>query len=89
MIIEVLGVEPPCNRCRVTYEVVSKTVSDLQLKACSVSKLNVYSPQTVEKYGVVFTPAVAIDGKIVISGRIPSTKELKELLAKHIHPESG
>ena len=33
----------------------------------------------VEK-GVVSTPAVAIDGKIVLSGKIPSIEEAKKLI---------
>ena len=89
MIVEVLGVEPPCHRCKKTLEAVNKAVSELHLENCSISKLNSYSPLTIEKYGVVFTPAVAINGKIVVSGRLPNEKELKKLLAKNVSLESG
>jgi protein-disulfide isomerase len=33
------------------------------------------------KLGVRFTPAVIVDGKIVVSGRVPTVAELKTLLS--------
>ena len=30
--------------------------------------------------GIIFTPALAIDGETKVSGRVPSVKEIKELL---------
>ncbi len=33
-------------------------------------------------YGVNSTPALVVDGKVVVSGRIPNQKDLKELLSK-------
>nr|WP_206076234.1 thioredoxin family protein [Marinitoga lauensis] len=32
--------------------------------------------------GIMATPAVAIDGKIVVSGKIPTLEEAKTLLSK-------
>ena len=34
------------------------------------------------QYGVMRTPGLVIDEKVVISGRIPSSKELKSLLTQ-------
>ncbi len=31
-------------------------------------------------YGVVLPPALAIDGKVKVAGRVPSTEEIKEML---------
>ena len=80
MIIEVLGTEPPCYRCKTTLEIVKTATTDLQLQNCEISKINAYDKSTIAKYGLVITPAVAIDGKIVIFGRIPSKDEMKQLL---------
>ena len=80
MIIEVLGPEPPCYRCVTTLEIVKTTAAELQLENCEISKINAYDKSTIEKYGLVITPAVAIDGKIVVFGRIPSKDELKQLI---------
>jgi len=35
----------------------------------------------IQELGVWTTPAVIVEGKIVVSGRIPSVPELKKLLA--------
>jgi len=32
--------------------------------------------------GVMSTPALMIDGKVVVSGRIPSIAEVKDIMAK-------
>jgi len=90
MIIEVFGPEPPCYRCLKTMEIVNLAAVELQLKNYEIYKLNAYAPSTIEKYGLIFTPAVAIDGKIVVFGRIPSVDEMKELLlANGVAKESG
>jgi len=38
----------------------------------------------IMNYGVLHTPALVIDEKIALSGRVPSSTELKELLTKFI-----
>lgn len=79
MLVEVFGPEPPCWRCMKTLEVVNQAVKELQLD-CEVAKIDAYSRPTIAKYGLVFTPAIAIDGKVCIAGRIPSLDEVKKLL---------
>jgi small redox-active disulfide protein 2 len=32
-------------------------------------------------FGVMFTPALVVDGKVLVSGRVPGGEELKRLLA--------
>jgi small redox-active disulfide protein 2 len=36
----------------------------------------------IMSYGVSSTPALVVDGKVVLKGRLPSNSELKELLTK-------
>ncbi len=73
--IEVLG--PGCARCKETFRVVQHVVDSAGL-ACSVVKNE--SIQRMIELGVMATPAVVIDGGVVISGRIPKADEVKELL---------
>lgn len=80
MIIEVLGPEPPCYRCITTLAIVKTAAAELQLENCEIYRLNAYDKSTITKYGLVITPAVAIDGRIVVFGRIPSMDEMKQLL---------
>jgi protein-disulfide isomerase len=84
MIIEVLGPEPPCYRCITTLEIAKTVAAELKLENCEIYKLNAYAKSTITKYGLVITPAVAIDGKIVVFGRIPSKDEIKQLLLANI-----
>jgi hypothetical protein len=36
----------------------------------------------IMKYGVMSTPALVIDEKVVLKGRVPSSEELRQLLTK-------
>lgn len=84
MIIEVFGPEPPCPRCMRTLEIVKQAVRESQLN-CEVKKIDAYSKSTVAKYGLVFTPAVTINGKVFVAGRIPSVDEVKHILRVAAH----
>jgi small redox-active disulfide protein 2 len=73
--IEVLG--PGCARCKETFRVVQHVVESAGL-TCSVVKNE--SNQRMIELGVLATPAVVIDGRVVLGGRIPKADEVKELL---------
>ncbi|MCA1758195.1 MAG: thioredoxin family protein [Bacteroidales bacterium] len=36
----------------------------------------------IMKYGVMSTPALVVNGKVEIKGRVPSAEEIKQLLIK-------
>jgi small redox-active disulfide protein 2 len=74
-VIEVLG--PGCPRCHETHRVVQHVVDEAKLD-CLVQK-NTSIDRMVE-LGVLSSPAVAFDGKVVLSGRIPKTDEIRRLL---------
>ena len=44
---------------------------------------HVYDVKEVVKLGVGFTPAVVVDGKVVISGKVPRVDELKKILSEY------
>jgi len=77
MNIQVLGTG--CAKCKslekVTREVVEKNGID-----ASISKVE--DIMEIMKFNVLTTPALVIDGKVVIKGRVPSMDELKEILTK-------
>jgi small redox-active disulfide protein 2 len=73
--IEVLG--PGCARCKETFRVVQHVVESAGL-TCSVVKEE--SIQRMIELGVMATPAIVIDGSVVLSGRIPKADEVKALL---------
>jgi small redox-active disulfide protein 2 len=74
-VIEVLG--PGCARCHEAHRVVRHVVDEAKLE-CEVKKSE--SMDRMVELGVLKTPAVAFDGRIVLSGHIPRSDEVKRLL---------
>lgn len=84
--VEVIGVEPPCPRCKKTRENVEKATTklkDYDVKF-EVIKLNVASKETVKKYGALVPPAVAVNGVVKIMGRVPEIGEIERIVRKII-----
>jgi small redox-active disulfide protein 2 len=77
MKIQVAG--PGCPRCQATEKNVFNACAALNLDA-DIS--HVYDTKEFVTLGVRFTPAVIVDGKIVVSGKVPTVGELKSLLSK-------
>jgi small redox-active disulfide protein 2 len=61
--------------------VVTELVKELEVDA-SVEKSN--DVETLMKYGVMRAPAVIVDGKVKVKGRVPSREELKKLIEEEI-----
>ena len=76
MRLEILGTG--CPKCLKLTELVKETVKELGISA-EIVKINKISD--IMNYGIMVTPALVIDGKVVASGKIPSKDELKKLLA--------
>ena len=73
--IEILG--PGCARCKQTYRVVRDAVEREGLQL-DVVKEESYARMSA--LNVLATPAIAIDGKVVLAGRVPSADEVQTLL---------
>lgn len=77
MIIKVLGTG--CKNCKKTEENAKEALAELGIEA-TVEKVE--SMEDIIAYGVMKTPALVIDEKVVIMGRIPSVKDIKKVLQK-------
>ncbi|MBM7558982.1 thioredoxin family protein [Marinitoga litoralis] len=75
MKIEVLG--SGCPRCKQTYKIMEMAMVETGTNA---ELIYVTDINEIISKGVMSTPAVAIDGKIVVSGKIPTLEEAKQLL---------
>jgi small redox-active disulfide protein 2 len=73
--IEILG--SGCPRCQETYRVVRAVAENAGL-ACEIVKTE--SLQRMAELGVMATPAIAIDGGVVLAGHVPSEPEVRQLL---------
>jgi len=80
--VEVIGVDPPCKRCQATYKSVEEAASTLKAKDIDVKifKLNVQSKDTITKYGVLVSPALAINNVVKVVGRVPDKREVERLI---------
>jgi small redox-active disulfide protein 2 len=76
MKIQIAG--PGCPRCQTTEKNVINACAQLDL-AADVS--HIYDVKEIVKLGVMSTPAVIVDGKILMSGRVPTVGELKAILS--------
>lgn len=75
MEIKVLGTG--CAKCKTTYNAIEKVVKDNNL---DVSLIKVEDIMEIMKYNIMSTPAVVVDGKVVVKGKVPSESEVKAFL---------
>ena len=74
-LVQVLG--PGCAKCTKLMENAKTAVGELGIDAQveKISDINV-----ITGFGVMMTPALAVDGEVKIVGEVPSAEEIKKLL---------
>jgi small redox-active disulfide protein 2 len=75
MVIKILG--PGCPKCKTLDKLTREVVEQNGIDA-TVEKVE--DIVAIMNYGVMSTPALVIDGKVVLKGRVPSADELKNIL---------
>ena len=78
MEIKVLGTG--CPKCRQLEQTVNEAIKDMETKPTVVKEEDI---ARIMNYGVMRTPALVINEKVVLSGRVPSVKEIIELIEKN------
>jgi len=75
MKIEVLGSGcPKCRKLAAHAEAAARELGfDYELE--KVTDIN-----EIMAFGVMVTPALAVDGQVKVAGRVPSAQEIKEML---------
>ncbi|MCK8059271.1 MULTISPECIES: thioredoxin family protein [unclassified Fusibacter] len=69
-----------CKKCN-DLEASVKNIAAAKQWDVEIEKITDYP--TILGMGVIKTPALALDGKILFSGLLPSEKKLEKLLEKH------
>lgn len=77
MEIKILGTG--CAKCKTLEKLTREVVAQTGIKATIIKVEDIME---IMKYNIMTTPALVIDGKVVVKGRIPSVEEIKQLLIK-------
>ncbi len=77
MNIKILG--SGCAKCK-TLEKLTREVVEQNGIDATITKVE--DIMEIMKYGIMSTPALVVDEKVEIKGRIPSTDEIKRVLTK-------
>lgn len=78
MVIKILG--SGCANCQTLHRRAEEALSELHIDA-TIEKVETY--QDIAAYGIMKTPGLVIDEKVVLSGSVPPVDRLKELLLAH------
>lgn len=79
MIIKILG--PGCANCANLERVARQAAADMGIDA-QFEKVTDYP--AIVGYGVMSTPGLVVDEKLVLSGRVPTSAQVRELLATFV-----
>lgn len=74
--IQILGTG--CPKCQKLAANAAAAARELGLE-CEVEKVT--DVEAIMAFNVMMTPALAVDGDVKVVGRVPSTEEIKGLLA--------
>jgi small redox-active disulfide protein 2 len=77
MKVEIFG--PGCPRCEQTFRTIINAAAELDI-AADIQYITDIA--TIAERGIMSTPAVVVNGTLVLQGRIPSRREAKEILKK-------
>ena len=77
MNIKILGTG--CSKCK-TLEKMTREVVEQNGIDATISKVE--DIMEIMKYGIMTTPALVVDEKVEIKGRVPSIDEIKRVLIK-------
>jgi small redox-active disulfide protein 2 len=75
MIVKILG--PGCRNCRALEARTREALRQLGLDA-EIESVTDYTE--IAGYGVMHTPGLVVDEQVVLSGKVPTVRELTQLL---------
>jgi len=75
MEIKVLG--PGCAKCHSLEKTVKEVVAALKL---DIKVEEIKDMKEIMRYPILMTPGLVINGKVVMSGKVPSKAEVEQLI---------
>jgi len=74
--LQILGTG--CPKCKMLAELTETAAKDMGIEY-ELQKVTDISE--IMKFGVMMTPALAVDGQVKVVGKVPSPDEIKKMLA--------
>ncbi|MDH4241996.1 MAG: thioredoxin family protein [Phycisphaerae bacterium] len=74
--LQILGTG--CPKCKMLAELTETTAKELGIEYEIEKVTNI---NEIMKFGVMMTPALAVDGRVKVVGKVPSPDEIKKMLA--------
>jgi len=78
MNIKILGTG--CQKCKMLEKLTTEVISENNFSAVIKKVENI---DDIMNYGILATPALVLDEKVLVSGRVPSKDEIKKLIEKY------
>jgi len=78
MKIKILG--PGCPKCKTLEKMTREAVTEIGIDATIEKVEDIIK---IMEYKVLHTPVLVINERVILSGQVPSIKDLKELLIKN------
>jgi hypothetical protein len=79
IVIEVIGLDPPCEKCDELLHNAKQAVELAGIEA-RVEKKWTLSPEIRERYGLLLSPALVLDGVVITQGKVYRTERIVGLL---------
>lgn len=82
VIIKVFGSTPPCVKCKELTKRAQKVAAKYENQV-QVTKYDALSDEG-DKYGILLTPSIVIDEKLVATGKVISEEEIEKYVQKEL-----
>ena len=80
--VKVFGTTPPCAKCKEVTKRANKVAEKYPGKV-GVTHLNALSAEG-ERYGILMTPTIVINDKVVSFGKVPSEDDIEKMIKKEM-----
>lgn len=77
MKLQILGTG--CPKCKALFQAAEQAN---QAEGWNAELEKIEDIRKIIQFGVMQTPALALDGRVLVTGRVPSAKEIAELVAR-------
>ena len=85
--VECIGVNPSCLNCKRAEINALKAAEKLKIEGVDVvvEKLDIMSPELINKYGLLMSPAIAVNGVLKSNGKVPEVRVIEEFIEGALH----